>query len=51
MINKTIFKDLILVENTAYKDSRGYFRELIREKILKKKVSFYSYVFFKKKRN
>ena len=48
MINKTIFKDLILVENTAYKDSRGYFRELIREKILKKKFPFTVMSFSKK---
>ena len=48
MINKTTFKNLILVENKAYKDSRGYFKELIREKVLKKKFPFTVMSFSKK---
>ena len=34
MIIKTKFKDLILVKNKKFNDSRGYFKELIVEKIL-----------------
>ena len=40
MIQKTKFKDLFLIKNTAYKDQRGYFKELIRENKLKKKFPF-----------
>ena len=46
MIKKTKFKDLILVNNRSFKDKRGYFKELLLEKNLKKKISFFSYVFF-----
>ena len=38
MIQKTKFKDLFLIKNTAHKDQRGYFKELIRENKLNKKV-------------
>ena len=48
MINKTNFKNLILLENIAYKDSRGYFKELLREKNLKKKFPFTVMSFSKK---
>jgi len=37
---KTNFKDLILVQNTSYKDKRGFFKELLKEKDLKKKFPF-----------
>ena len=40
MIQKTKFKDLFLINNTALKDQRGYFKELIRENKLKKKFPF-----------
>tara|TARA_B100000401_G_C52573726_1_gene609185 strand:- start:74 stop:589 length:516 start_codon:yes stop_codon:yes gene_type:complete len=40
MIIKTSFKDLLLIENTSYKDNRGYFKELIRENKLKIKFPF-----------
>ena len=40
MIQKTKFKDLFLIKNTAYKDQRGYFKELTRENKLKKKFPF-----------
>ena len=43
---KTNFKDLILVQNTSYKDKRGFFKELLKEKDLKKKIPIYSYVIF-----
>ena len=39
-ILKTPFKDLLVIENEKYKDSRGYFREVLVEKNLKKKFPF-----------
>ncbi len=40
MIKKTPFKNLILFKNISHKDSRGYFKELLKEKIFKKKFPF-----------
>ena len=40
MIQKTKFKDLLLIKNNSYKDKRGYFKELIRENKLKIKFPF-----------
>ncbi len=40
MIQKTKFKDLLLIKNNPYKDKRGYFKELIKENQLKKKFPF-----------
>ena len=37
---KTKFKDLFLIKNKNFKDQRGYFKEIIREKKLKKKFPF-----------
>ena len=34
MVTKTLFKDLVIIENNAYKDKRGYFKELLKEFIL-----------------
>ena len=48
MIQKTKFKDLFLIKNTAHKDQRGYFKELIRENKLKKKFPFLVMSFSKK---
>ena len=39
-ILKTPFKDLIVIENEKFTDSRGYFREVLVEKNLKKKFLF-----------
>ena len=39
-ILKTPFKKLLVIENEKYKDSRGYFREVLVEKNLKKKFPF-----------
>ena len=39
-INKTQFKGLIIIQNDIFKDNRGYFKELIREKKLKIKFPF-----------
>jgi len=40
MIKKTKFKDLLVIQNKSYKDSRGYFKELIKENKIKKKFPF-----------
>tara|TARA_B110001452_G_C15184002_1_gene411234 strand:+ start:357 stop:881 length:525 start_codon:yes stop_codon:yes gene_type:complete len=40
MIIKTNIKDLIIIKNRAFKDSRGYFKELIREREIKNKLPF-----------
>jgi len=45
---KTKFKDLFLLKNLKYKDSRGYFKEIIKEKLIKKKFPFLVMSFSKK---
>ena len=35
MIIKTEFKDLLVFKNKQFKDKRGYFKELIKEKQIK----------------
>jgi len=40
MIIKTKIKDLIIIKNRTFKDSRGYFKELIRESEIKNKFPF-----------
>ena len=40
MIKKTNFKGLLLFENKTYKDSRGYFKELMRENNIREKFLF-----------
>ena len=40
MIIKTNFKDLFIFKNKSFKDKRGYFKELIKENQLKKKMPF-----------
>ena len=40
MIVKTKFKDLLIFNNKLFKDKRGYFKELIKEKQIKKKLPF-----------
>ena len=48
MIKKTRFKDLITIENTSFKDNRGYLKELLKERELKKKFPFTVMSFSKK---
>jgi dTDP-4-dehydrorhamnose 3,5-epimerase len=48
MIIKTKFDGLILVKNKKFKDSRGYFKELIVEKNIKVKFPFHVMSFSKK---
>ena len=40
MIVKKKFKDLFITKNEIFKDNRGYFKELLRENIIKKKFPF-----------
>ena len=40
MIIKNKFKDLFIIKNKIFKDNRGYFKELLRENIIKKKFPF-----------
>jgi dTDP-4-dehydrorhamnose 3,5-epimerase len=37
---KTKFKDLIIIENKTFKDNRGYFKELFKEKDINKRFPF-----------
>ena len=48
MIKKTSFKNLYIIENISFKDTRGYFKELFREKDLKVKLPFTVMSFSKK---
>ena len=40
LIEKTKFKDLIIVRSPIYKDQRGFFKEIYKKKILKKELIF-----------
>ena len=48
MIKKSKFKDLVIISNTSFKDKRGYFKELLKEKKLKKRFPFLVMSFSKK---
>ncbi len=48
MIKKSKFKDLVIISNTSFKDKRGYFKELLKEKELKKRFPFLVMSFSKK---
>ena len=48
MIVKTKFKDLFILKNKLFKDKRGYFKELLKEKEVKKKFPFLVMSFSKK---
>ena len=39
-IRKTKFKDLLILENKSFNDKRGFFKELFKEKLIKKKFPF-----------
>ena len=45
---KTKIKDLVLVKTNIYKDNRGYFKEVEKNKLLKKKFVFDCFSFSKK---
>ena len=40
MILKTKIKDLLLIQSELHKDQRGYFKELLKENLIKKKFPF-----------
>ena len=48
MIKKSKFKDLIIISNSSFKDKRGYFKELLKEKKLKRRFPFLVMSFSKK---
>ena len=47
-VKKTKFKDLLIINKHSYKDNRGFFKEIINEKYLKKKFIF-DYISLSKK--
>ena len=47
-IRKTKFKDLLILENKSFNDKRGFFKELFKEKLIKKKFPFLISSFSKK---
>ena len=48
MISKIKIKKLLIIKNNSYKDKRGYFKELIKEKNINKKFPFLVMSFSKK---
>ena len=48
MIKKSKIKDLVIISNILYKDKRGYFKELLKEKKIKKRFPFLVMSFSKK---
>ena len=48
-IKKTKFKGLIIVNGIKHQDKRGYLRELVLEKLIKKKNLNFKYYLFQKK--
>ena len=48
MILKTKIKDLLLIQSETHKDQRGYFKELLKENLIKKKFPFLVMSFSKK---
>ena len=40
-LKKTKFKDLVVIEGISHKDKRGYLREILLEKLIKKKFKFF----------
>ena len=47
-MKKTKFKDLFIIQNKSFKDKRGYFKEIIREKKINKRFPFLVMSFSKK---
>ena len=48
-IKKTKFKGLVVLNGTKHQDQRGYLRELVIEKLIKKKFKFQITSLIKKK--
>ena len=47
-IINTKIKDLVIIQNNLFKDKRGYFKELLRENLIKQKFPFKVMSFSKK---
>ena len=47
-IKKTKFKGLIILNGIKHQDKRGYLRELVLEKLIKKNLNFKYYLYQKK---
>ena len=50
IIKSKKIKDVVFLKNISFKDNRGYFKELLKEKDFKKKFPFLVMSFSKKKR-
>jgi dTDP-4-dehydrorhamnose 3,5-epimerase len=48
MLIKTRFKGLFLIKNKKFEDKRGYFKEILKEKDIRKKFPFFVMSFSKK---
>ena len=48
-IVKTKIKDLVLLKTSIYRDKRGFFKEVEKNKVLKKKFIFDCFSYSKKK--
>ncbi len=48
-ILKTKIKDLLLIKTNIYKDNRGFFKEVEKNKILKKKIYIRLFFILKEK--
>ena len=48
IIKSKKIKDVVFFKNTSFKDNRGYFKELLKEKDFKKKFPFLVMSFSKK---
>ena len=47
-IVKTKIKGLLIIKTNIYKDKRGFFKEIVKEKILKKNLNLLAYQYLKK---
>ena len=48
-IVKTKFKNLLILKTNIFKDKRGYFKEIYKKKLLKKKILFLTVFHIQKK--
>ena len=47
-IKKTKFKNLVILKGVKHQDKRGYLRELVLEKLIKKNLNFKFYQYQKR---
>ena len=50
-VSQKKIENLVILKNKTYRDKRGYFRELLKEKLIKKRFPFQVMSFSKKKCN